>query len=339
MQTDLLLFHRKKVPDRNTSKKKRAALSEPIAPEEVEEMNVEVLIKENLDLADKKLEILSEQRLGVAVGEFVDKEQNKAFHDAMKETLTKQQKKLINRGEVSRGDKEDDDDDGKVTSAADVREIVASQSQAHREHRVNVEGSKTNDSRGSKRRSSTVGVDNDDDSLPAEKENEENDVAQSKKRKAASATKSRRGQRKTAPVEFGDFDSDDEEIVAQIPPPKPSRSTARLRRPTGRSKKVSYYEDESDNNDSDSDAVVEMDDDDDSDVVEVKPKKAPAASRRTTPKKAQPKTSSRSTARGGVSRTKRSNVSYEDDSSIEEVSGNAMGLEDNWGTANTNTER
>jgi hypothetical protein len=89
LQADVLLFHRRKQTDgKKTAKKKNPNLVTPVAPEELEEMNVEDLVKENLANAEKKLEILSEQRLGLAVEDFVAKEQNKAFTEAMKESLT-----------------------------------------------------------------------------------------------------------------------------------------------------------------------------------------------------------------------------------------------------------
>lgn len=348
----MLLFHRRKQGDGKTATKKRPALAKPIAPEELEEMNIEVLIKESLDMADKKLEILSEQRLGLAVEDFVAKEQNKAFVDAMKETLTKQQKKLIKRGEGAGGDDEAEGESGKVTSVADIRGIVNQESQ-QRELKDD-KGTKINGSKGRKRGADAV---EDDDSLP-EKETEENDVPTARKNKATTkiTTSSTRGRKVSQPSEPDASDSDDEVIPAPVK--ASSRSTARPRRPAARSK-VNYNEDES-VEDSESDAVVELDDDDDdSEVLEVQPKKrskttastgrstskkpqkraaTPRAKSTPKPQKRAAKPSAKSTPRSNFGSRNRRATTY-DDSDDDEVPGTAYSLDDDWGTANTNTER
>ena len=319
--------------DGKTTTKKHPALAKPIAPEELEDMNIDVLIKENLDMADKKLEILSEQRLGLAVEDFVAKELNKAFADAMKETLTKQQKKLIKRGEGVGGDDEEEGESGKVTSVAKIRGIVQHESQ-QRELKEG-SGTKTN---GSKSRQQAAVEDEDEESLP-EKETEENDVLPARKNKAA--TKPTSSSFRGRISEFDASDLDDEVVAA--PPKSSSRSTARPRRSAVRSR-VNYNDDES-SEDSESDAVVEHDDDDDdSEVLEVQPRKkskTTASTRRSAVKKTQKsaaKPSAKSAPRsfpGSRRRRQRTNEDSDDD----EVPGTAYDLEDDWGTANTNTER
>ena len=71
---------------------------EPIAPEELVEVSVEDLIKENLMSDEKKLEILDEATMSVALDEFVNKAQTTAIVDAVGHRLTKCQKKLIKSG-------------------------------------------------------------------------------------------------------------------------------------------------------------------------------------------------------------------------------------------------
>ena len=301
-------------------------------------MNIDVLIKENLDMADKKLEILSEQRLGLAVEDFVAKELNKAFAEAMKDTLTKQQKKLIKRGENASGD-EEEGERGKVTSVAEIRDIVQQESQ-QRELK-NDTSTKTN---GSKSRKRAAVEDEDEESLP-EQETEENALPARKNKAATKTTKttnsSFRGRKISLPNQLDASDSDDE--VKAAPPKSSCRSTARPRRSAARSS-VNYNENESDE-DSESDAIVELDDhDDDSEVLEVQPKKrskTTASTHRSPVKKPQKraaKTTAKSAPRSFLGSRKRQTITYED-SDDDEVPGTAYNLDDDWGTANTNTER
>ena len=65
-------------------------------------MNVENLIKENLEISGKKLEIMSERQLGAALDDFVLKEQRQAINEAVEEMLRRQQKRLIKQEERRR---------------------------------------------------------------------------------------------------------------------------------------------------------------------------------------------------------------------------------------------
>eukprot|EP00957_Ditylum_brightwellii_P062837 4767791-Ditylum_brightwellii.AAC.1 len=144
--SDLLLFHRRRQLDAhdsatNKSKTNSSLLAEPLDPEELAELNVEDLIQDNLEMADKKLEILDEKRLGFALDEFVTKEQRQAFNDNVAETLVRQQKALILSGnrdydEVENSDEEENGGGGgggerrgkrggggKITTATAVREV------------------------------------------------------------------------------------------------------------------------------------------------------------------------------------------------------------------------
>ena len=56
---------------------------------------MEDIIKENLEISGKKLEILSESHLGVALDDFMLKEQRQAINETVKETLRIRHKRLI----------------------------------------------------------------------------------------------------------------------------------------------------------------------------------------------------------------------------------------------------
>jgi double-strand break repair protein MRE11 len=121
---DILLFHRKKeTGDRAGVKRRKAskALDTPIAPEEQDEMKVEDLIKDNLDIADKKLEIFDETKLTLALEDFVSKEVKQAMTDATMSMLSKQQKKLLSQHVTHEpgDDKEDDEMQDKAQDAED----------------------------------------------------------------------------------------------------------------------------------------------------------------------------------------------------------------------------
>ena len=65
-------------------------------------MNVENLIKENLEISGKKLEIMSERQPGAALDDFVLKEQRQAINEAAEEMSRRQQKRLIKQEERRR---------------------------------------------------------------------------------------------------------------------------------------------------------------------------------------------------------------------------------------------
>ena len=51
------------------------SLDRPLEPEELSEMIVEDIMKENLEISGKKLKIMSESQIGLALDDFVLKEQ------------------------------------------------------------------------------------------------------------------------------------------------------------------------------------------------------------------------------------------------------------------------
>ena len=58
---------------------------------------MEDLIKENLKISGIQLEIMSERQLGVALDDFVLKEQRQAINGSVKETLRRQKNRRIKR--------------------------------------------------------------------------------------------------------------------------------------------------------------------------------------------------------------------------------------------------
>ncbi len=98
-QTDILLFQRRKLAPTKTSKKNKT--TEPILPEQLEEINIEDFIVGELEHSDQKLELLDEKRIAIALDDYVQKQQAQALPETVTSLLAKQQKKLIQRGHTS----------------------------------------------------------------------------------------------------------------------------------------------------------------------------------------------------------------------------------------------
>jgi len=121
----ILLFHRKKeTSDITYARKKRAmqAIEKPIVPDDHKEMNIEDLVMENLDMSDKKLEMLDEAKLNIALEEFVSKEIKQALSEATKLMLRKHQKKLISGESKFNEDVEEMDWQSKSTQSVQEAE-------------------------------------------------------------------------------------------------------------------------------------------------------------------------------------------------------------------------
>mmetsp|Transcript_10456 Transcript_10456/g.21453 ORF Transcript_10456/g.21453 Transcript_10456/m.21453 type:complete len:890 (-) Transcript_10456:291-2960(-) len=104
--SDILLFHRRRKAEsaadgKGGTKKSRAAAADligPIEPEDLEDINVEDLVNDNLASTDKKMELLNERQMALALDEFVNKEQRQAISDSTHDILKKSQKQLKSRG-------------------------------------------------------------------------------------------------------------------------------------------------------------------------------------------------------------------------------------------------
>jgi double-strand break repair protein MRE11 len=123
---DILLFHRKReVSEKGAGAKRKKvtrALNAPILPEDRDELNIESLIRENLDNAEKKLEIIDEEIMNLALDEFVSKEVKQAMADAASNMLMKKQKKLLT-AKPGENSAVDDDDDIRLPSNSPNEEI------------------------------------------------------------------------------------------------------------------------------------------------------------------------------------------------------------------------
>lgn len=137
--SDILLFFRRRASSASsaTSKKKsdkskldKSLMLEPIAPVELDEINIEDVIKDTLGSSDKKLQILDEYRLSIAVEDFVSKEQKGTIGETVGKIVTGQQRKLVRRG-FDLGD----DEGGleKVSTANAVREACQADTQRIRD--------------------------------------------------------------------------------------------------------------------------------------------------------------------------------------------------------------
>ena len=86
-------------------------------------MNVENLIKDNLEISGMKLEIISEKHLGVALDDFVLKEKRQDINKAVKETLISQQKRSIKFKRVRDKEEQENGPNFMITTAAAVQEV------------------------------------------------------------------------------------------------------------------------------------------------------------------------------------------------------------------------
>lgn len=70
---------------------------EPIVPELLEQLNIEDFIIGELEQSDRKLEVLDEKRIALALDDYVQKQEAQALPETINSLLAKQQKKLIQR--------------------------------------------------------------------------------------------------------------------------------------------------------------------------------------------------------------------------------------------------
>ena len=97
----MLIFHRRQHIETvnkegsKSSSNGRPSLDPPLKPEELADINVDDLMKENLEISVKKLEIMSKRQIVVALDGFVLKEQRRAINKTVEEMLIRQKKRLI----------------------------------------------------------------------------------------------------------------------------------------------------------------------------------------------------------------------------------------------------
>ncbi|GMI52742.1 hypothetical protein ScalyP_jg1273 [Parmales sp. scaly parma] len=101
--TDMLLFSKKQTLEQaegeknlgQGSKQLDELLAEPIDPDENEEVNVEDLVYDVLHLSERKLELLTEESMAIALDNFVSHNETGAIEATVESTLAKNQKDLM----------------------------------------------------------------------------------------------------------------------------------------------------------------------------------------------------------------------------------------------------
>lgn len=336
--SDILLFSRRKeAGGANRLSKKSAVLKNALAPEELEQTNMEDLILEHLDAPERKLQILDKVELSEAMEEYVEKNSLSAIPDAALKMIKKKQKDLISRGKNDRGDV--------LEKGSQIRDLLEAESQRHERSRPE----------GSRRRTVQKDVeyehgkenapDTDDDEEPQRR-------SAHSKRTRLDAPKGRGLQRERVHESDDDMDLD-EEAGSKTK----SRTADRPRRAQA-SKRPNYHVDDlRDDGDSDAFEVQRGDSEDnddelDEDEEEERPKKAarkPAAtttsrSRKTSPTRKPAAPRARSTT-GTTSRTATNPSSRKAsirrlDSDDDEFGhgGDVDEMDDDWGTAGTRSQ-
>eukprot|EP00554_Chaetoceros_debilis_P011983 CAMPEP_0194116684 /NCGR_PEP_ID=MMETSP0150-20130528/28215_1 /TAXON_ID=122233 /ORGANISM="Chaetoceros debilis, Strain MM31A-1" /LENGTH=817 /DNA_ID=CAMNT_0038807463 /DNA_START=62 /DNA_END=2515 /DNA_ORIENTATION=+ len=134
--SDILLFHRRRSTDAKSSKKKKSkdaegldGSSEPIYPADIEDVNIEDIVRDTLDNQEKKMMILDESRLSIAVEDYVVKETKATIGESVKKMITGQRKLLVRRGHDEDEDEDATHNDGKLKTVNAVREMCQSESQ------------------------------------------------------------------------------------------------------------------------------------------------------------------------------------------------------------------
>jgi hypothetical protein len=319
---------------------------EPIVPDQLEEMNIEDFITGELEQNERKLELFDEKRIATALGDYVLKQQAQAIPEIVNSLLGKQQKHLIKHGPTDSHNSSDgptkpkaESKEGHTTSKGsggrrkvsspksdsdDVENRDIIQKAASKPGRT--AGSKRTTTTKSRARSSPEKVDSDDDSIskPA-----------SKSRRARSSTN--RGRK--MPI---DVDISDDEYIEEVVPPRVPPTSSRQARTTATSRKKldSFASDDS----HDDDEVEETDD--------PPPRKKTARARKSSStsmsqssksgsRLSQSQLSFAPAKRGGNSR-KRSIVNVDSDDEEQDAlntTGNSYELDEDWGTAKTDTFR
>ena len=139
--SDILLFHKRRAVVTKEEKERKdkllSAFDQPIAPIDLAEVNVEDLIEETLEMSEKKLELLDQHQLGLALDDFVVKELGQAIGETVDKLMDHQQTKLISRGieqeeEFENSSNNNNNTNNKVTTANAVREICLAEAEEAR---------------------------------------------------------------------------------------------------------------------------------------------------------------------------------------------------------------
>lgn len=310
-------------------KNDQTLLQNPISPPELNEMDVEDLVKDNLAITKKKMDLLDEKKMSLALEEYVKKEQKKAIDDIANETLTKQQARLIKRGFGN----DNNDDNSKLTTVAAVREICEAEAKKSREKAAEEEEQE-------KRileQNATV--------LIEENHNGESDVDEIiDSEHSQTRMRSIRGKRKAA----SSLPSEDEDEVEIVAAPKTTRNTRRpartqSTRPVRKGIKPKYTYDEDDSDDSDAIIPDPIDSDHSEDIEEVAPPKPRKRKTTSAPSSQKQSKLNISFSQSTTSRTRRTTTkrpTYEEEDSDNDDDGDQKYAETmkTWGAANSQSQ-
>ena len=308
------MFHKRRAVVTKDAKERKdkmlSAFDQPIAPIDLAEVNVEDLIEETLEMSEKKLELLDQHQLGLALDDFVVKELGQAIGETVDKLMDHQQTKLISRGIEQEEEYENssNNNNNKVTTANAVREIcLAEAEEARKKYTAKLKpkdegintGLSTETSR--KRKSNDDGSDSDDIDYPNRKQSrrssdaslddsDNDEVARdgristiktttgSKRRPNSRSTNTRRTASSTY-KSYSDSDEDKEKSVRKIATVRASQ-TKRPTRRAASSRKGHYAVDDIEDDDDEENFVISQnskksiilsDDDDDDDMVDLQP--------------------------------------------------------------------
>ncbi len=307
--SDILLFHRRRTARSKSSKGGgKSALEQdlndqPVYPADLDNVDVEDIVKDTLDSSEKKMMVLDDSRLSIAVGNYVSKETRASINDNVEKMLNVKQKKLIKRG--MEGD-DDGENENKLTTVNAIREMCQNESQDENDDISMAEddieddnvgrqtkATKTTARTSSKRsasRASTISLSNDSD-LDMESPPKKKKATTSRSQKSTASTRTRK--RAATTSKRSTYKSSSEDEIEEVMAKKPAPRRRAARKATLKSKPRYASDDE--------DEFV----DDQSDVEVV--------------------SASRPSARSSSKRSRAALKSYADDS----------GDDDNWGTASS----
>ena len=124
--SDMLLFHRKKDP--NLASKIKTKKIQPMAPEEIEQTNMEDLIRQQLDAGgDSKMQVFGQESLSEAMEDYVEKSVTAAITDIAADILLQKTKALI---AMSQANNEVADDAPNFERESEVLDVLHRESQA-----------------------------------------------------------------------------------------------------------------------------------------------------------------------------------------------------------------
>ena len=316
-----MLFHRKKsspegtATEKKSSKRSHAKRDEPIAPIDLAEIGIDELIKDNLNSAAAQLEVIDEERLSLALEDFVEKELREAFDGTVDKVISSQHKKLVQRGSENHNNA--DGEEHKVITSAAVREICNAQSEKKKQDAAK---QLENEKIGSKRKVESVRKPAKAHNLDDDEEDNDDDYEDDGEKKETTVrAKSQSSSRtaKQAPAKSGN---------------RPTREAAKLA-----SSKLVYTLSDDDLDDSDENHQKR----DESDEEIKATTKSKAKGRATTTASTRDTSSKRKTSSVPAKTTARGKVIpklYDDDESDMDDDVKVVGFGKGWGTANTQTQ-